>query len=211
MSSRVSECRRDVILSGEGNRQPSVILRRGRRQRDGRHRAGTRTASTAGCRQRAHKHSWAREQFAVIVECGPTARAPHPTAAPNGGDTVLGQGTTFGECQMMTLMITAGQSMTMPRLRRILVAEPVSSPRDTTPRVRLLRRPAERGRRRRREPGHDRALANAVMGIGNSGAVEFGAWVAGWDVGVHVIDRGPTASRGSRTRTGSPRAAANCS
>jgi hypothetical protein len=87
----------------------------------------------------------------LIVECGPIDHAPHSTAAPNGGDTVLGQGTTFGEGQTMTLMITTGQSMQTPLLHSTPAAKPYRHPGG----LRLFHQRAERERHRQLRHGRN--------------------------------------------------------
>lgn len=71
---------------------------------------------------------------------------------------MLGQGTTFGESQTMTLMITTGQSMQTPSLHSIPAAEPCFRPGGLPLCVRLFHQRAERERHRQRRHGHSRAF-----------------------------------------------------
>ncbi len=91
-----------------------------------------------------------------IVECGQIEHAPHPSAASDGGDTVLGQGTTVGESQTMTLMITTGQSTQTPALHSSPTSERCCRPGSLPPCVRPIRKRAEPGRHRRHSHGHNR-------------------------------------------------------
>lgn len=101
---------------------------------------------------------------------------------------MLGQGTTRGESHVMTLTTTAGQPMPAPGLRCALIAEPRSAHV-----ARHLVRDCFEGRLNAGVVDDvdlvvAELVANAVAAMGNSGAVQIGAWIAGSDVAVEVVD-----------------------
>ncbi|ORT59189.1 hypothetical protein BKD26_14355 [Streptomyces sp. CB03238] len=102
---------------------------------------------------------------------------------------MLGQGTTHGEGQAMTLLITTGQSTRTPRMRCALAAEPVAA------RVaRHLVSACFAGQLSASVIADvglviTELVANAVTATGDSGSVEFGAWLDNGDVVLQVIDQ----------------------
>ncbi len=102
---------------------------------------------------------------------------------------MLAQGTTRGESHAMTLMTTAGQPMPAPGLRCALAAEPRSAHV-----ARHLVLDCFEGQLNNRVVDDvdlvvAELVANAVAAMGNSGAVQIGAWIAGSDVAVEVVDQ----------------------
>lgn len=108
---------------------------------------------------------------------------------PTEGDTVLGQGTTFGKGQAMTLKNTAGRPAETPQFHCTIAAQPVVAQM-----ARHLVRDCFAGQLNADVVADvglvvTELVANAVTAIGDSGSVEFAAWMAGGDVVVLVIDQ----------------------